>query len=366
VGAAIGTWSDTSGKSNHASSSGSVSNSHASPVLVEHTDSQGSVHKVARFGCSDCASASPTWGTLTSLQTTSQVFSTQSDGLEAWAVLRNPDTGDASDDTAASRFVFDFGDTTNRGYGLKCSAGKVDGYTPIASGGKYDGGVTTVTRSLTIVRMRVVFGSGGVMRLEQNGQLVQSASINLAGLTASQIDTSQEFLIGSQSKSYNRNSRFFKGEMAELTLYDGLLSDDAAAQQLAQLAALYGISIPDSNRGASDYAYVLLGARYGYGNSGNFKVAAIGDYHSVFASTSSSSTAYLNRGTYWYHYPGTGSGGSMGFAPNAAVSLSPADTASPEDNTRMSWHLDQSSGGYRAGSTDVSALYKVVLYCNGE
>ena len=116
----------------------------------------------------------------------------------------------------------------------------------------------------------------------------------------------------------------------------------------------------------SDYAYVLLGARYGYGNSGNFKVAAIGDYHSVFASTSSSSTAYLNRGTYWYHYPGTGSGGSMGFAPNAAVSLSPADTASPEDNTRMSWHLDQSSGGYRAGSTDVSALYKVVLYCNGE
>ena len=116
----------------------------------------------------------------------------------------------------------------------------------------------------------------------------------------------------------------------------------------------------------SDYAYVLLGARYGYGNSGNFKVAAIGDYHSVFASTSSSSTAYLNRGTYWYHYPGTGSGGSMGFAPNAAVSLSPADTASPGDNTRMSWNLDQSSGGHRAGSTDVSALYKVVLYCNGE
>ena len=55
-----------------------------------------------------------------------------------------------------------------------------------------------------------------------------------------------------------------------------------------------------------------------------------------------------------------------GFAPNAAVSLSPADTASPGDNTRMSWYLDQSSGGHRAGSTDVSALYKVVLYCNGE
>ena len=152
--------------------------------------------------------------------------------------------------------------------------------------------------------------------------------------------------------------------MPEAVLTTGLTCITKYQQPYAH--ATYSADVKQFAVGASDYAYALLGARYGYGNSGNFKVAAIGDYDSVFASTSSSSTAYLNRGTYWYHYPGTGSAGSMGFAPDAAVSLSPADTASPGDNTRMSWNLDQSSGGHRAGSTDVSALYKVVLYCNGE
>ena len=66
-------------------------------MLVEHTDSQGNVHKVARFGCTSCASAAPTWGTLTPLQTSQYVFSTQSAGLEAWAVVRQPATGTVSD-----------------------------------------------------------------------------------------------------------------------------------------------------------------------------------------------------------------------------------------------------------------------------
>ena len=131
--------------------------------------------------------------------------------------------------------------------------------------------------------------------------------------------------------------------MPEAVLTTGLTCITKYQQPYAH--ATYSADVKQFAVGASDYAYALLGARYGYGNSGNFKVAAIGDYDSVFASTSSSSTAYLNRGTYWYHYPGTGSAGSMGFAPDAAVSLSPADTASPGDNTRMSWNLDQSSNG---------------------
>ena len=259
VGGAIGTWSDTSGNSNHASSSGTVSTLYAaSPVLVEHTDSQGSVHKVARFGCSNCASAASTWDTNTPLQTSQNVFSTQSAGLEAWAVVRQPDTGDVSHDTASTSFLFDFGYMASGGYGLSYAAGKVWGYTPTNHGGKWIWAAngSPLTRALTIVRMRVVFGSGGVMRMEQNGQLLGTASTNLAGLTVNEIDTragsgsragGQSFLIGSQSKFGARNSRFFRGEMAELTLYDGLLSDNAATQQLAQLAALYGITIPDSN-----------------------------------------------------------------------------------------------------------------------
>ena len=202
AGDAISTWSDTSGSSNHASSSGTVSNLHAAPVLVEHTDSQGSVHKVARFGCTSCATAAPTWETITSLQTSQYVFSTQSAGLEAWAVVRQPDTGAGSDDTRRGRWLFDFGTVAPRGYGLSYAAGRVQAYTPTDYGGVYDGADTTLTRALTIVRMRVVFGSGGVMRLEQNGQLVKSASITLPGLTTSQIRESTThggpFLIGSQ------------------------------------------------------------------------------------------------------------------------------------------------------------------------
>ena len=98
------------------------------------------------------------------------------------------------------------------------------------------------------------------------------------------------------------------------------------------------------------------------GASGNFKLAAIGDYNSVFAPTTSTSTAYYNRGTYWYMRSPSG---SMGFAQESAVSLGSADTMQGTyASTRMSWHLDQSSGGYRAGSTSVGTLYKTVMYCN--
>ena len=110
--------------------------------------------------------------------------------------------------------------------------------------------------------------------------------------------------------------------------------------------------------GASPYSYAILGARYGA--SGDFKLAALGDYDAVFTATSSTSIANENRGTYWYYY----SSKSMGFAPNPYVSLGSADTAEGSSKARLSWHFG--SGGYRAGSTSDSTanLYMVVLYCN--
>ena len=113
--------------------------------------------------------------------------------------------------------------------------------------------------------------------------------------------------------------------------------------------------------GASPYAYALLGARYGA--SGNFKLAAMGDYDAVFAATSSFYSAYSNSGTYWYFYPGY----SMGFAPSSFVSLgSRYDSSYYSDSNRMSWHLDHNGDGGRAGSRSdsTSGLYKVVMYCN--
>ena len=112
--------------------------------------------------------------------------------------------------------------------------------------------------------------------------------------------------------------------------------------------------------GASPYAYAVLGARYGA--SGNFKLAAMGDYDAVFASRRwLRYSAYYNSGTYWYFY----SGRSMGFAPSSSVSLNYWDVYSYYDSTRMSWKLDGYSGG-RAGSISdsTSGLYKVVMYCN--
>jgi len=100
--------------------------------------------------------------------------------------------------------------------------------------------------------------------------------------------------------------------------------------------------------------------------SGNFKLAVLGDYDAVFAATSSTSIAYENRGVYWYHY----SSRAMGFAPISTIQLSNPDVYHSNSGatkaTRLSWYLDTSWIGYRAGSTSDSTanLYKVVLYCN--
>ena len=115
--------------------------------------------------------------------------------------------------------------------------------------------------------------------------------------------------------------------------------------------------------GASTYTHVILGARYGA--SGQFLLAAVGEYDAVFAATSSTTTAYENNGVYWYFYPSK----SIGFASDASVSLNTADTKdSPGSEDRLSWHLDVAAGGYRVGTTKYlnsdTAHYKVVMYCN--
>lgn len=264
VGDAIDTWLDASGNgyaSAVVNSGSGCCSAYAPPVLVEHTDSQGSVHKVARFGCTNCASASPTWTTnsltpmqfLTPAAANNYLYSTQSNGLEVWAVVRQPDTGDVSHNTDEVVSLLDIGHLANLGYGLGYAASRVRGYTSgDRAGSDYVVVHTTLTHALTIVRMRQEFGSGGEMRLEQNSQLLNSVSTNLAGLTSSQVAGSiggqiLPTMIGATAKQYKRNERYFRGELAELTVYDGLLTDNAAAQQLAQLADLYGITIPDSN-----------------------------------------------------------------------------------------------------------------------
>ena len=116
--------------------------------------------------------------------------------------------------------------------------------------------------------------------------------------------------------------------------------------------------------GYSPYAYVILGARLGA--SGDFILAAVGEYDAVFAATSSTTTAYENNGVYWYFY----SPKSMGFAATSSVRLITADLLdnSETDSNRLSWHLDQPSNpSWRAGTAvggSTYGYYKVVMYCN--
>merc|ERR1719320_1434863 len=87
----------------------------------------------------------------------------------------------------------------------------------------------------------------------------------------------------------------------------------------------------------------------------------------LYPGSPSQSTAYYHNGLYWYWY----SGKSVGFASVSEIWLNSADTSSDDCDWRLSWHLDQSSGGWRVGCVtglngDVG-YYKYILTgpCSG-
>ncbi len=81
-------------------------------------------------------------------------------------------------------------------------------------------------------------------------------------------------------------------------------------------------------------------------SSDKFRLGGYGISDAVFHATTSMYTAYENNGVFWYNYVGR----SFGFSPNENVYLNSADTSSDSANDRMSWEIDNGSGGYRAGS----------------
>ena len=89
---------------------------------------------------------------------------------------------------------------------------------------------------------------------------------------------------------------------------------------------------------------VFVGAK-----SSNFTIA-IGAFgtNNVLVVTNSTSTAYYDPGgAYWYRYPSY----SFGFASSSSVNLNTCDVGQGNDDCahRLCWHLDQTSGGWRAG-----------------
>ena len=92
---------------------------------------------------------------------------------------------------------------------------------------------------------------------------------------------------------------------------------------------------------------MLIGAKAS-SSATTFAIAAVGSYDSVFAPTSSTDTAYEHNGAYFYFYDGY----AMGFSSTSSIMLSTADISTGSDaQYRLSWQMDFSAGGYRAGAT---------------
>jgi len=80
--------------------------------------------------------------------------------------------------------------------------------------------------------------------------------------------------------------------------------------------------------------------------SSTIMVGAGGVAGNVFTATSSSNSATLRNGVYWYNVNGK----SFGFAPIASIFLEDADTYDITSSQRLSWHVNEEAGGWRAGA----------------
>lgn len=92
------------------------------------------------------------------------------------------------------------------------------------------------------------------------------------------------------------------------------------------------------------YPYMCVGA-FSSSSSSFAKLMACGRRSKITKFTSSLYTAYEENGVYWYNVNSK----SFGFASQSSIDLNSADTLDQNCQYRLSWHLDQLFGGYRAG-----------------
>jgi hypothetical protein len=88
--------------------------------------------------------------------------------------------------------------------------------------------------------------------------------------------------------------------------------------------------------------YVVVGAKAA--GSSTLALMAVARASDAF---SQHCDARLSNGAYWYNCVGN----SFGFAASSSITLNSADTNSDQCAYRLSWHVDQLVGGYRAGCT---------------
>ena len=92
----------------------------------------------------------------------------------------------------------------------------------------------------------------------------------------------------------------------------------------------------------SEQYVILAGKAVG---SSTIILAAAAPTSAVFTETVLNTPQLLN-GTYWYNTPSN----SIGFAPTATISQNTADQVDTSSVLRLSWHLNNTQGGWRLGS----------------
>jgi hypothetical protein len=92
----------------------------------------------------------------------------------------------------------------------------------------------------------------------------------------------------------------------------------------------------------SEQYVILAGKAVG---SSTIILAAAAPTSAVFTVTVLNTPQLLN-GTYWYNTPSN----SIGFAPTATISQNIADQQDTSSVLRLSWHLNNTQGGWRLGS----------------
>ncbi len=250
LGDSVSSWTDKSGSGNHFSSSAATPwPGCAEPKLSDFTEVDGQIHRTVRFGGDDHATPTCLLGP--------NMFMDSTEGMEVWIVARQMPTNSVADDRDTVAMLFDVGAHRHRGYGLSLAAERLWAHTPTheelggATIGNADGKrLFSPSHGLHVLRLRVEFhnpqSQSGRMSLERDGVVLASEEITLAGLTESEVSIDDAnpsnggpFVIGQISKDHEaseRNKRFFRGDVTEFRVYDGLLPPSEASALLAALS----------------------------------------------------------------------------------------------------------------------------------
>ena len=103
---------------------------------------------------------------------------------------------------------------------------------------------------------------------------------------------------------------------------------------------------------------VLVAATF----NGSISIAAVGPSSVLTLNTSWNRTEKFGQ-VYWYRTNGT----SFGFSPLPSIRQTSGDNMDIDSPLRLSWILDQNTGGYRAGAIHSlydNSLWHKVIYCN--